>query len=135
MYLNKKFIKELCTALPQDNRNKVDESIRKGFSWLIRTIDDNYTQLNSRVMKTRNAPTSRKLNRSESDDSDNKYSKQKNFNYPSKSSDNRTKITSEKLPSINATKNKTKSYSDDDDDDVNHNYSSTTNDFNKKKKF
>ncbi len=51
------FLKEFCTALPQDN-NKPDESIRKGFSWLIKTIESNYTELNSRVnnIKKSNTP-------------------------------------------------------------------------------
>jgi hypothetical protein len=43
--------------LPQEN-NKTDESIRKGFSWLIQTIEKNYTELNSRVnnIKKSNTP-------------------------------------------------------------------------------
>jgi hypothetical protein len=132
-YFNENFIKELCTAVPRNQKSKADESIRNGFSWLIRTIDDNYTQINSRVMKAKTAPNSRKTYRSESDDSDNKYSKGKNTSYPTKNSDNRSRITSEKLPSI--TKNNTKSYSDDDDDDVYvRNKTSPTNGINKKKK-
>jgi hypothetical protein len=120
------FLKELCTALPQKYKNKVDESIRKGFLWLIRTIDENYTDLNARVTKSNSTRMSRKTNQSESDerDNDNNYSKGKNTDY-------RSKITSEKLPSINASKNKIKLYSDDDND---QNYSSSPKDFNKKKK-
>ncbi len=41
-------------------------------------------------------------------------------------------MTLEKLPSIHTNKNKTKLYSD--DDDIDHNYSSSTKDFDKKKK-
>jgi hypothetical protein len=47
------FLKEFCTALPQQN-NKPDVSIREGFSWLIQTIDSNYTALNSRVNNAKN---------------------------------------------------------------------------------
>jgi uncharacterized protein YqiB (DUF1249 family) len=42
------FLQEFCSALPGE-KNKVDDSIREGFSWLIRTIENNYTQLNSLV--------------------------------------------------------------------------------------
>jgi len=43
--------------LPQAN-NKTDESIREGFSWLIRTIEKDYAELNSRVnnIKKSNPP-------------------------------------------------------------------------------
>ncbi|CAF4587684.1 unnamed protein product, partial [Rotaria sp. Silwood2] len=126
---------ELCTALPQDNKNKVDESIRKGFSWLIRTIDDNYTELNLRVTKVKNSRTNKKFNQFDDDenDSDEKYSKEKRTNHTAKNTDYHSKITSEKLPSIYTNKNKIKAASDDDDDDDNIK-SSSTNDFNKKKK-
>ncbi|CAF4535226.1 unnamed protein product, partial [Rotaria sp. Silwood2] len=126
---------ELCTALPQDNKNKVDESIRKGFSWLIRTIDDNYTELNLRVTKVKNSRTNKKFNQFDDDenDSDEKYSKEKRTNHTTKNTDYHSKITSEKLPSIYTNKNKIKAASDDDDDDDNIK-SSSTNDFNKKKK-
>jgi len=63
----------------------------------------------------------KKFNRSESDEniSDNKY----------KTTDYRSRITSEKLPSLNINKTKTKLYSDDDDIDP-----ISTNNFKKKKK-
>ncbi|CAF1224485.1 unnamed protein product [Rotaria sordida] len=114
---------ELCTALPQDDKNKVDESIRKGFSWLIRTIDDNYTELNLRVTKAKNNRTNKKFNQFDNDENnnDNKYSK--------------AKITSEKLPNIFTNKNKIKAANDDDDDDDDDDVKlSSTNDYNKKKK-
>ncbi len=41
-------IKEFCTALPAEG-NKADPSIRLGFSWLIRTIENDYDKINSRV--------------------------------------------------------------------------------------
>lgn len=41
-------LKELCQATPTAN-NKPDESIRTGFSWLIRTIEENYSTLSARV--------------------------------------------------------------------------------------
>ncbi len=127
IFENKKkqnFIKELCTAIPQRNKNKGEESIRKGFLWLIRTIDENYLELNARVNKLNNTRMNRKFNRSESDEniSDNKYTKDKTTDY-------RSRITSEKLPSLNTNKTKTKLYSDDDDI-----YPTSTNNFNKKKK-
>ncbi|CAF0976467.1 unnamed protein product [Rotaria sp. Silwood1] len=126
---------ELCTALPQDDKNEVDESIRKGFSWLIRTIDDNYTELNLRVIKAKNNRTNKKFNQFESDDdSDDKYSKQKNTNYTTKNTDYHSKITSEKLPNIFTNKNRIRAASDDDDDDDNDVKSSSINDFSKKKK-
>ncbi|CAF0745554.1 unnamed protein product [Adineta steineri] len=55
-----------CTALPID-KNKADEHIRDGFSWLIKEIDTNYTELNSRVKNTKKStppkPTERKPQR------------------------------------------------------------------------
>ena len=99
----------------------MDESIRKGFSWLIRTIEENYTELNARVSKSKNAPPRTRFD-SDGNDSDEKYPKFKSASYHSN-------ITSEKLPSINTNKNKPKVFSDDDDD-----YSRLDNEMNKKKK-
>jgi hypothetical protein len=56
------FIKEFCTAIPGEN-NKTNDSIRQGFSWLIRTIETNYTQLNSRINHTKNSHLSRPIDR------------------------------------------------------------------------
>ncbi|CAM4789774.1 unnamed protein product [Rotaria magnacalcarata] len=129
---------ELCTALPQDDEGSVDESIRKGFSWLIRTIDENYTQLNLRITQAKTNRTSRKTNQYDSDGnaSDDKYSKRKTTSFTNKNTDYHSRMTTEKLPSIFPSKTKTKAYSDndDDDDDVYRSKSSIGNDFNKKKK-
>lgn len=46
------FIKELCTAIPNDEEN--DDSIRAGFSWLIGMIEKNYAELNARVNNAKN---------------------------------------------------------------------------------
>ncbi|CAF3692529.1 unnamed protein product [Rotaria socialis] len=132
---------ELCTALPQYDERSADESIRKGFSWLIRTIDENYTQLNLRITKAKTNRTSRKINQYDSDGhaSDDKYSKKKNTSFTNKNTDYHSRMTTEKLPSIFPGKAKTKAYSDnddddDDDDDVYRSKSSMGNDFSKKKK-
>ena len=94
---------------------------------MIRTIDDNYTELNLRVTKAKATRMKKNFNRSDSDeyDSDNKYSKGKTTNYISKSPDYRSK-----LPSIHANANKNKVDSDDED----RIYSTSTNSFSKKKK-
>lgn len=117
--------------MPQDRKNKTDLSIQNGFSWLIQTIDDNYTKLNLRVTKGKNNQANKKPSRFQNDenDSDDSYSKRKNISYTSK-------ITSEKLPSIHANKTTRKMYSDDDDDDNNdkdRSSSSSSSDFYKKK--
>ncbi|UJR21281.1 hypothetical protein I4U23_024373 [Adineta vaga] len=108
---------ELCTALPQDDENNVDESIQQGFSWLIQTITDNYTALNSRINKTKNTRKDKQLNHSLNDENgiNNKHLFEKN-------TDPRSKITSEKLPSINLNKSKTKAYSDDENEEESHGY-------------
>lgn len=109
--------------MPRKSKSKVDDSIRNGFSWLIRTIDENYTTLNARVAK--GSSFNRKSHRSESDDNENTlpYFRDK----PTGAS--RSKITLEKLPSINSKKTTNRFISDDDDDII-----QTKNDLNKKKK-
>jgi len=45
-------IKESCTAKSMNHNgknSKIDESIRHGFDWLIKTIYENYDTLNKRV--------------------------------------------------------------------------------------
>ncbi|CAF3709253.1 unnamed protein product [Adineta steineri] len=115
--LKTKYNIEFCSALPQNRKNKVDGSIEQGFSWLIETINDNFKELNSRIIK----PKSIRINR-QSESDENKNLRTKN-----------SKITSEKLPSITTNKNKIKTYSDDEDDD-NKNNLSPLNGLNKKKK-
>jgi hypothetical protein len=56
------FIKEFCTAVPGDT-NKVDNSIRQGFAWLIRTIESNYDELNSRVNNSKTSRQPRPIDR------------------------------------------------------------------------
>jgi hypothetical protein len=56
------FIKEFCTAIPRDT-NKPDNSIREGFAWLIRTIESNYDELNSRVNNSKNSRQTRPIDR------------------------------------------------------------------------
>ncbi len=88
-------------------------------------IDENYTELNARVMKSKTSSMNRRRNRSDSDDKedDRKYPKEKPTEY-------RSKITSEKLPSINTNRNKAKVDSDEEENDR----VSVKHDLNKKKK-
>ncbi|CAF3329746.1 unnamed protein product [Rotaria socialis] len=125
---------EFCTAIP--NNDKDDDSIRTGFSWLIRTIEANYSDLNARVVNNakgsnRSKPIGRKNDR-KSDDSnseDEPPSPRKRMTIPPFSktrTDVRSTNDSNKLPSINHAKNIPKSssrdtHSEDDDGDVNYN--------------
>ncbi|CAF4084858.1 unnamed protein product [Rotaria magnacalcarata] len=126
---------EFCTAIK--NNNKDDDSIRKGFSWLIRTIEANYSALNARVVNNakgsnRSKPIGSKNDR-KSDDSnseDEPPTPPKRMIIPPYSkarTDFRPTNDSNKLPSINHAKNIPKPSSrdthseDDNDDDVNYN--------------
>ncbi|CAF0874381.1 unnamed protein product [Adineta ricciae] len=100
--LQAKYKLELCTALPQDDDNNVDESIQQGFTWLIQSITNNFTELNARVSKTKSKPLSHSLS---------------NGNGMNKDTDSHTKITSQKLPDINMNKSKSKTYSDGENED------------------
>ncbi|UJR28177.1 hypothetical protein I4U23_009430 [Adineta vaga] len=52
--LKRKHRIEFCAAIPKD-KNKTDEAIRQGFSWLIGEIESDYKKLDSRVNNTKNS--------------------------------------------------------------------------------
>ncbi|CAF4967839.1 unnamed protein product, partial [Rotaria sp. Silwood1] len=122
---------ELCTAIP--NKDKGEDSIRVGFSWLIKTIEENYTDINSRVNNANNSRRSKSFERKhgKSDESDNDdavvYSKKRTITPPPLNkfnTDYRSTINSNRLPALDLHKTKTKTktsgretYSEDDDDD------------------
>lgn len=82
----------LCSAVPQDDDNRVDESLQQGFAWLIQVINERHAVLNGSL----------------------RAGKQVNEN--GKNGSQRTKITSEKLPDINLSKSRTRALSEDDDE-------------------
>ncbi|CAF0906283.1 unnamed protein product [Rotaria sordida] len=123
---------KFCTAIP--NKDKGEDSIREGFSWLIQTIEDNYTDLNSRVNNAKNSqrpkPIERKHGKFDESDSDDAivYPKKRTTSPPLNkfNTDYRSITNSTKLPNIDLNKTKPKisghdTYSEDENDDYNNN--------------
>ncbi|CAF2396261.1 unnamed protein product [Rotaria sp. Silwood2] len=122
-----------CTAIP--NKDKGEDSIRAGFAWLIKTIEDNYTDINSRIINAKNSrqpkPIERKNQKFDESDSDNAvvYHKKRSLSPPLNkfNTDYRSITNSTRLPALDLNKTKPKtsgretySEDDDDDDDVNN---------------
>lgn len=79
----------------------MDRSLRQGIQWLMRTIEENFTELDSRVTKSGNTRVQSSKVHSDSDEKGNEY----------------RPIDTNRLPSIRAKTTSFRGHHDDDDDD------------------